>query len=90
MSYNPEPDFEKEFPRHAALRKRFIAFATKRPIALAFRIWLVCALFSAFMLWIGGPEAFNRPTAKLILFWGMLGWAVPFADWIRVKKAKDE
>ena len=90
MSYNPEPDFEKEFPRHAALQKRVIAFATKRPIALAFRIWLICALFSVFMFWFGGSEWLNKPTAKIIGFWGLVGWAVPFIDWIRAKKAKNE
>jgi len=67
-----------------------IAFAKNRPIVLAFRVWLGCALISVFMLWIGGAEAFSRPTAKLVLLCALLGWAIPFADWVRAKKAKNE
>ena len=90
MSSNPEPDFEKEFPLHASLRKRFIAFAQSRPVAFSFRIWLAVALFSALMLSVIGLEAFSTPSRKLILLIALLGWVIPFADWIRAKKMRDE
>ncbi len=90
MSYNPETDLEKEFPRQAALRKRFAAFAKDRPIALAFRIWLGLTLFSALMLTLDGLAAFDSPGRKLILLFALLGWIIPFVDWIRTRKAIDE
>lgn len=88
MSHNPEPDFDKEFPRPAALRRRFLAFAKDRPIALAFRVWLFCALFSVCMAWIGGADALAKPSAKLMVFVALLGWIIPCVDWIAAKKAK--
>jgi len=90
MSYNPEPDPDKEFPRLAALRERFISFATKRPVALALRMWLFFALFSALMLVTDGLDAFDTPGRKLILLIAMLGLVVPFIEWIRAKKAEEE
>ncbi|MFD0860067.1 hypothetical protein [Roseovarius aquimarinus] len=90
MSHTPEPDFDKEFPRHTAWRRRLAVFAKDRPIAFAFRIWLFCALFSVCMVWIGGADAFARPSAKLVLSAALLGWVIPFIGWIRAKKAKNE
>ncbi|MEY8802383.1 hypothetical protein AB9K35_19075 [Leisingera sp. XS_AS12] len=85
MSYQPEPDPEKEYPRLFALKHRVIAWKAQRPIAFWFWVWIVCT-GATLLGFVGGSEhQMQRPSTKLFALYAALGWIYPFYLWVKAR-----
>ncbi|MFW8595627.1 hypothetical protein [Cribrihabitans neustonicus] len=86
MSYQPEPDPEKEYPRLFALKHRVIAWKAQRPIAFWFWIWLLCAGVTLLFLPVSSPQQLERPSSKGFALYTALGWIYPFCLWVKARR----
>lgn len=85
MSYQPEPDPEKEYPRLFALKNRVTAWKAQRPASFWFWIWFICA--AATLLPFAGQSGhqMQRPSTKLFALYAALGWIYPFYYWVKAR-----
>ncbi len=65
-------------------------FITERPVAFLLRCWLVIAAVTVMMLITGGLEEFDGIRRNFFLLYALIGWAIPFILWIRIKKPDNE
>ena len=86
MSYQPEPDYEKEYPRIFRWKRRIVHFIKERPVAFLLRLWLVMATVTVLKLVTKGLEGFDKLWDKPFLLYALIGWAIPFILWICIKK----
>lgn len=85
MSYQPEPDPEKEYPRVFALKNRVIAWKAQHPISFWFWFWLFCAGVTLLFLPVSSPQQLERPSSKGFALYAALGWIYPFYLWVRAR-----
>ena len=87
MSYQPEPDFEKEYPRTARWRRRMFAFYRERPLAFWLRAWVAAVIYFVLLWALDAPFMEGGIVLRVFLLFSLLGWVVPFIIWIRKRKS---
>ncbi|KII14460.1 hypothetical protein OO25_13045 [Phaeobacter sp. S60] len=86
MSYQPEPDYEKECPKLFALRDRVVKWHGERPVLFWFLIWLTCSVVTLLTYAEQSAHQMQRPSFKAFTIYATLGWIHPFWIWIDARK----
>ncbi|WP_058285183.1 hypothetical protein [Leisingera aquaemixtae] len=86
MSYQPEPDHEREFPKLFALKKRVLDWKANRPVSFWLWIWFLCA-FVALLTYAGQSiHQMQRPSFKVFALYAAFGWVCPLWIWVKARK----
>ncbi|MDA3858212.1 MAG: hypothetical protein PF480_08250 [Roseovarius sp.] len=88
MSYQPEPEQDPERLPFGRQYVRLAGWVKLHPITFLFRAWLFIAVFMTIMLLTDGLTSLTKPSERFSLAIAGLGWIVPFAMWIRKRKAE--
>lgn len=87
MSYQPEPDVEKEFPKIFAFKKRILTYGKVHPVRFWLCLWLFFAVPCILIFLAQGLDGFNTPRDKAALLISILGWVYPFVLFIRKNRS---